>query len=55
MKTEVSRAAFAGPAESLTRLRWVESDLRDVGRLVGDVSWTEQDGPVRVDVTLVEA
>jgi valyl-tRNA synthetase len=55
MKTEVTRAAFSGPAESLTRLRSAESDLRGVGRLVGDVEWAEADGPVQVEVTLAGA
>jgi valyl-tRNA synthetase len=55
MKTEVARAAFSGPAVSLARLQSVESDLRDVGRLVGEVVWNEGEGPVRVDVTLVAA
>jgi valyl-tRNA synthetase len=54
MKTEVSRAAFAGTAASLSRLQGVERDLRDVGRMVGDVTWTKQDGPLRVDVTLID-
>ena len=40
MKTEVSAAAFAGPPGSIERLRDIEADLRAVGRLVGDVTWT---------------
>jgi valyl-tRNA synthetase len=55
MKTEVTRADFFGPVTSLARLQSVESDLRDVGRLVGEVTWNEGDGPVRVEVTLVGA
>ncbi len=55
MKTEVSAATIAGPADSIERLRGIEADLRAVGRLVGDVVWTPTDPPVRVDVTLVES
>ncbi|MET1006382.1 MAG: class I tRNA ligase family protein, partial [Propionibacteriaceae bacterium] len=55
MKTEVSAARFSGSADAIARLQSVEADLRGVGRLVGDVSWVEADGPVAVDVTLVEA
>jgi hypothetical protein len=32
-----------------------EGDLRGVGRLVGDVTWSEGEGPVQVEVTLAEA
>jgi valyl-tRNA synthetase len=39
----------------LTHLQSVESDLRAVGRISGEVSWVESDGPVAVDVTLVTA
>ena len=54
MKTEVARAVFSGPVGSVTRLRAVEADLRDVGRLTGEVSWNEADGPVAVAVTLAD-
>ncbi|HYP46359.1 MAG TPA: valine--tRNA ligase [Propionibacteriaceae bacterium] len=53
MKTEVASAAFKIPAVALKRLQAVESDLRDVGRLVGEITWTEAEGPIQVDVTLV--
>jgi valyl-tRNA synthetase len=55
MKTEVTRAEFAGPAATLDRLRAIEADLRAVGRITGDVTWTETDAPLGVDVDLVPA
>ncbi len=54
MKTEVSRAAFSGPAEVLERLGTIEADLRSVGRLIGEVTWTASDQPLSVQVDLVE-
>ena len=53
MKTEVSAVAFAGPPGSIERLREIEADLRAVGRLVGDVTWTPTDSPLTVEVTLI--
>jgi valyl-tRNA synthetase len=53
MKTEISLAKFYGSVEALTHLQTVESDLRAVGRITGEISWVESDGPVEVDVTLV--
>ncbi len=53
MKTEASRAVFRGDKISLTRLQSIESDLRAVGRLVGDVEWAAENGPLSVDVELV--
>jgi valyl-tRNA synthetase len=55
MKTQISLAKFYGTAEALARLQAVESDLRAVGRITGEVMWVETDGPVSVDVTLVSA
>ena len=55
MKTEVTAARFSGTAESVRRLRLVEGDLRGVGRLVGELTWSEGEGPVQVEVTLAEA
>jgi valyl-tRNA synthetase len=52
MKTEISHAKFYGSAEALQHLQAVESDLRAVGRIAGEISWVESDGPVEVDVTL---
>ncbi len=52
MKAEVARAAFSGPAATIARLRQIEPDLRAVGRLTGEVSWTESDAPLTVDVEL---
>jgi valyl-tRNA synthetase len=55
MKTEISLAKFYGTVDALAHLQSVESDLRAVGRISGEVSWVESDGPVAVDVTLVTA
>ena len=55
MKTEISLAKFYGTAEALAHLQAVETDLRAVGRITGDVSWIDSDGPISVDVTLVSA
>ncbi len=55
MKTEVSLAKFSGPAASIARLQAAEADLRAVGRISGNLTWTAVDGPVAVDVTLVPA
>jgi valyl-tRNA synthetase len=52
MKAEVSAAEFAGPSEVLTRLRSAASDLCSVGRIVGDITWTETSTPLRVSVQL---
>ena len=53
MRTEIAAARFSGPAAALAHLQAVESDLRAVGRITGEVSWTVSDGPLRVDVSLV--
>jgi valyl-tRNA synthetase len=55
MKTEISLAKFYGTAEALAHLLAVESDLRAVGRITGEVMWVEHEGPIEVDVTLVAA
>jgi len=52
MKTEISLAKFYGTVDALRHLQSVESDLRAVGRISGDVIWVETDGPIAVDVTL---
>ncbi|GAB3762717.1 valine--tRNA ligase [Microlunatus parietis] len=54
MKTEITRAVFAGPAGTLDRVRAVEADLRAVGRITGDVEWVAGDGELSVDVTLAD-
>jgi valyl-tRNA synthetase len=54
MKTAVGRAAISGPEQSLIRLRAAEGDLRAVGHLVGEVTWTVGEGPLQVAVTLAE-
>jgi valyl-tRNA synthetase len=53
MKTEISLAKFYGTADALAHLQAVESDLRAVGRITGEVSWVETDAPISVDVTLL--
>jgi len=53
MKTEISLAKLYGTADALAHLQAVESDLRAVGRITGEISWVESHGPVAVDVTLV--
>ena len=44
----------ASPArpEVLARLQAVEADLRAVGRMTGELGWTQADGPVTVEVEL---
>ena len=55
MKTEVARAELRGPADVLGRLRRPGPDLRAVGRITGDVVWTETDAPLSLAVELVPA
>ena len=55
MKTEVTRADFTGPSPVLAGLRQVEADLRAVGKLVGEVAWTESDEPLAVHAELATA
>jgi valyl-tRNA synthetase len=52
MRTDVDAAAFSGEAGTLHRLQAVESDLRAVGRITGQVSWLEAGGPLEVEVSL---
>jgi valyl-tRNA synthetase len=52
MKTEIAKAEFVGPAESLDRLRAVAADLCSVGHITGEVSWTAAGDPLRVNVEL---
>jgi valyl-tRNA synthetase len=54
MKTEVTRADFAAQGEVLDRLKQVESDLRAVGRITGEVLWAESDTDLVVDVELAQ-
>ncbi len=55
MKTEITHGTFTGPADSLSRLRTVEQDLRAVGRISGEVEWQVGDAPLAVEVTLLDA
>lgn len=52
MRTEITRAVFAGPAAVVENLKAIEEDLRAVGRIVGEIEWAHQDAPLRVDVEL---
>ncbi|HZA03453.1 MAG TPA: valine--tRNA ligase [Propionibacteriaceae bacterium] len=52
MRTEVAAARFSGAPAALAHLRAVETDLRAVGRITGEITWTEAEGPTTVDVTL---
>ena len=52
MRTEVPRAEFTGPADTLDRLKEIEADLRAVGRLSGEIEWTAAPVPLTVDVEL---
>lgn len=52
MKTSVESAEFVAPADSLARLRDIENDLRAVGRIVGDVIWTEGGDSVSAAIRL---
>ncbi|MCA0252066.1 MAG: valine--tRNA ligase [Actinobacteria bacterium] len=55
MKTQVTWADFAGPEPVLSALRQVESDLRAVGKIIGDLQWTESSAQLVVDVELAPA
>jgi valyl-tRNA synthetase len=55
MKTEVAVAELSAPAESLARLQSVEADLRAVGRITGELTWTKSDSPLSVAVQLAAA
>ena len=55
MKSEVTRAVVTAPAATLAALRQVESDLRAVGRITGELVWTDGDAPLSVDVELAPA
>ena len=53
MEDRDQSAKFYGTAWALAHLQAVEPDLRAVGRITGDVSWIQTDGPISVDVALV--
>ncbi len=52
MRTEIAAAHVSGSAAALAALQAVEADLRAVGRITGEVTWSEAEGPVAVEVTL---
>ena len=52
MRTEVSRAELTGAADVLDRLKEIETDLRAVGRLTGEIQWSAAATPIHVDAEL---
>lgn len=52
MKTSASHTVFSGRVEQLERLQSIESDLRSVGRLTGDLEWKATDTPLKVSLEL---
>jgi valyl-tRNA synthetase len=55
MKTEIARIEFTGPASWLAALRSVESDVRAVGRITGEIAWAESEDPLAAVVELADA
>jgi valyl-tRNA synthetase len=57
MKTEATLAEVSGPSDQLERLRTVERDLRAVGKISGEMTWTPTDEPltVRLELASTEA
>lgn len=55
MKTEATRAVFAGPEAVLNRLFAAEDDLRAVGRITSPIEWTPAEGDLVVSVELKPA
>ena len=54
MKTPILAATLSGPAASVERLRTIESDLRAVGSITGEITWSEGDEVAGVDAELGE-
>ncbi|GAA2182185.1 valine--tRNA ligase [Brooklawnia cerclae] len=52
MKTEIVRASFNGPAETIERLKLVTDDLRAVGRITGDLDWNAGGERLSLDAEL---
>jgi len=55
MKTEVVRARLSGPGDVVAALKLVETDLRAVGRITGEVQWADSGDALSVDVELAPA
>ncbi len=55
MKTEATRATFAGAEDVLSRLRTAEGDLRAVGRISRPIEWLVGAGPLEVTIELKAA
>ncbi len=55
MKTEITAARIAGSRATLQRLQSIEADLRAVGRITGDIEWSDAAGPLAIDATLAAA
>lgn len=52
MKTEATRATFAGSEDVIARLLAAEDDLRAVGRISSPIEWRATGGPLEVTVEL---
>ncbi|HIT77027.1 MAG TPA: valine--tRNA ligase [Candidatus Avipropionibacterium avicola] len=55
MKTPITAVQVSAPSASLERLRQVGDDLVAVGRIDGDITWTDGADEVRVSATVVPA
>lgn len=54
MKTPVASVTFRGDHATLERLRAIESDLRAVCRIEGEVTWEIADGPLAAEAELAQ-
>jgi valyl-tRNA synthetase len=52
MKAQVAKVEFTGPAATLAALRQAEPDLRAVGHVVGETTYTEAATPLAITVEL---
>ncbi len=52
MKTQITAVTISGPRDALALLQGVEADLRAVGRIIGEITWTPGDGPIAAEVEL---
>ena len=52
MKTPVTSMIISGDSATLARLQSVESDLRAVSYLTGEITWTQTADPLSIDVNL---
>jgi valyl-tRNA synthetase len=54
MKAQVAKVEFTGPAATLAALRQAEPDLRAVGHVVGETTYTEAATPLAITVELAQ-